>query len=244
MLTGFALAFLIAYAAMFGLYLAFGLAAERLVARRAGRKIQPGRDGMSRKGREIRASARALAVSALLFAAGYAARAAGWGPAPGPPTALNVALWFVALLILFDAWFYAGHRLLHWGPMYRFHALHHRAVAPTVWSNDSSGLVDTLIQHGFYFVIWLVLPAPTLAIVAVRAFDQVSGMIGHSGHEFFAGPTARRPWPFLSTTYHDLHHARFTCNYGNILSLWDRLFGTIDPGYDDAVRQWERRAAK
>ncbi len=65
---------------------------------------------------------------------------------------------FLACMVLFDAWFYFAHRLLHTKPFYRFHVLHHRSVAPTVWSNDSIGLVDTAISQGFYAVIVFVVP--------------------------------------------------------------------------------------
>jgi len=128
--------------------------------------------------------------------------------------------------------------------MYRYHALHHKSVAPTVWSNDSSGVVDTLIEHSFYLVVWFILPVPALAIFALRLFDQISGMIGHSGFEFFASPTSRRPWPFICTTFHDLHHSKFNYNYGNIFSIWDRLLGTAHPQYDDMVKEFEEKAAR
>ncbi|MEM7090622.1 MAG: sterol desaturase family protein, partial [Pseudomonadota bacterium] len=45
-----------------------------------------------------------------------------WGWADGP-------VWFVAVFFLIPVWesfyFYWIHRVLHWGPFYRFHALHH-----------------------------------------------------------------------------------------------------------------------
>jgi len=164
--------------------------------------------------------------------------------APADLGVVSFVLSFVVSLILFDAWFYFGHRLLHWPPMYRYHALHHKSVAPTVWSNDSSGVVDTLIEHSFYLVVWFILPVPALAIFALRLFDQISGMIGHSGFEFFASPTSRRPWPFICTTFHDLHHSKFNYNYGNIFSIWDRLLGTAHPQYDDMVKEFEEKAAR
>lgn len=240
MVVEFLLTVAATYAAMIAVYLGFGAAAEAYVARRPERKIQPDREGLRRKRKEIIASAQALGVSSLLFGAGLFARRQGWTLEPSELTPLTFVLWFVVALILFDAWFYFGHRLLHWGPMYRFHALHHKSVAPTVWSNDSSGPVDTLIEHGFYLVVWFVLPAPALSLIALRLFDQISGMIGHSGFEFFAGRTARRPWPFICPTFHDLHHSRFTYNFGNMFSIWDRLLGTAHPDYDDMVRRFER----
>ena len=243
MLVSFLITYAAVYAVMLTVYFGFGLVAERIVARHPDRKIQPERDGLKRKAAEIRASLKALATSALLLSAGYFAQSQGWSMAPVELSVVSFVAGFVVCLIIFDAWFYFGHRLLHWGPMYRFHALHHKSVAPTVWSNDSSGVVDTLVEHSFYLVIWFVLPVPALAVFALRLFDQISGMIGHAGFEFFASPTSRRPWPFICTTFHDLHHSRFNYNYGNIFSVWDRLLGTQHPDYDRMVEDMERKAA-
>jgi len=56
-------------------------------------------------------------------------------------------------------WFYGAHRLLHTKWLYRFHVLHHRSIAPTVWSNDSIGLVDTALSQGFYALIVFIVVA-------------------------------------------------------------------------------------
>ncbi len=227
------------YAAMLGLYFGFGLLAEVYLRRCPERKIQPGRDGLKRKSKEILASLRALATSSVLFGTGWFAQMQGWTPSP-ELSVFSFVVYLAAVVILFDAWFYFGHRLLHWKPMYQFHAEHHKSVAPTVWSNDSSGVVDTIVQHSFYLLIWFVLPVPALSMIALRVYDQISGMIGHSGFELFASPTTRRPWPFICTTFHDLHHSRYNYNYGNLFSIWDRLCGTAHPDYDEMVQTFEK----
>jgi sterol desaturase/sphingolipid hydroxylase (fatty acid hydroxylase superfamily) len=107
-----------------------------------------------------------------------------------------------------------------------------------VWSNDCTGFVDTFLEHRFYFFVWFIIPGPAVAIFAIRLVNQFIGMIGHSGYEFFASPISKRPWPFVCSTYHDLHHSKFNYNYANIFSIWDRLFGTIYPGYDKRVTEW------
>ena len=229
------------YAAMLAVYFTFGSFAEWFLRRHPERKIQPEREGLKRKRVEIIASLKALAMSAFLMSTGFFAQQQGWTPAPVELTIWSFALWWVVGLIIFDAWFYFGHRLLHWGPFYRFHAEHHKSVAPTVWSNDSSGVIDTLIEHFFYLLVWFVFPVPALSVFALRLFDQISGMIGHSGFEFFAGPTSRRPWPLICTTFHDLHHSRFNYNYGNMFSVWDRICGTTHPRYDGMVEEMETK---
>jgi Delta7-sterol 5-desaturase len=243
MLLDFLLTYLAVLAATLAVYALTGLALEAVNRRHPGRRIQAGRDGARRRAEEIGHSVRALSLSALLLASGCFAQARGWTPVPFATGWLSFGLGFVAVFVLYDAWFYFTHRLLHLKPFYRFHALHHRSVAPTAWSNDSSTLVDTLVAHGFYGLVWLVLPVPAAAIFALRLFDQISGMIGHSGFEHSAAPTMRWPSPFITTTFHDLHHSQFRWNYGNFLSLWDRLLGTAHPGYDAMIARIERGEA-
>ncbi|NNJ91145.1 MAG: sterol desaturase family protein [Gammaproteobacteria bacterium] len=203
-------------------------------------RIQKNRDGMKRARLEIYSSIKALGVSAILFSTGFFFQLQGWVLfEPLPLNWWSFAFSFFVIFILFDAWFYWGHRLLHLKTFYRWHKPHHSSIAPTAWSNDSSAVMDTVIEHGFYFVVWVLLPVPALAVFALRLFDQVSGMIGHSGFEYFAGRGSRKPSPFICTIFHDLHHSQFHYNFGNFMSLWDRWMGTMHPNYDAIVRKIE-----
>jgi len=228
------------YAAMLAVYFATGRTMTVINARHPDRRIQKHRDGLKRVRKEIRASLSALATSSVLLSAGYFAQTQGWTlVAPLPLSWWSFPLMFVICMVLFDGWFYWGHRILHWPSLYKWHLPHHRSVAPTVWSNDSSAVVDTLIEHGFYLLVWFVLPVPALSVFALRLFDQITGMVGHSGFEYFASKSSRWPSPMICTTFHDLHHSQFHYNYGNFFSIWDRLMGTVHPGYDAMVREME-----
>lgn len=242
-----ALDFLLLLAAVYGatvaLYFALGFGITWLNDRNPERRIQAHRRGEKRKAVEIRQSLASIFVTCLSVSIGLFAQAQGWTWTPwtlGWWTALPL---FLLCMILFDAWFYFAHRLLHTKPFYRFHALHHRSVAPTVWSNDSIGLVDTAISQGFYAVIVFVVPFPPLVLLAHRIFDQINGTFGHAGFEYFAAPSARHPWPMLCTTYHDQHHAEFRYNYANYFSFWDRFMGTVSPTYDRRVERFEATAS-
>lgn len=228
------------YAAMLAVYFATGLILIAINNRHPDRRIQKNRDGMKRVRVEILASLKALATSSVLLSAGYFAQMNGWTlVAPLAVSWWSFPLMFVVCLVLFDAWFYWGHRILHLPSLYKWHVPHHRSVAPTVWSNDSSTTIDTLIEHSFYFVVWFVLPVPALSVFALRLFDQISGMVGHSGFEYFASKSSRWPSPLICTTFHDLHHSQFHYNYGNFFSFWDRVMGTVHPKYDKIVREME-----
>ncbi len=178
-------------------------------------------------------------VTAFCLTIGIFSQWKGWTVTPVELSWWSFPLFFAISVILHDAWFYFGHRLLHTKAFYRFHKPHHMTITPSVWSNDAGGSVDTLFAHSYYALILFVLPMPVLSFLAHRLFDQVSAIIGHSGYEYFASRTSRAPFPMICTTYHDQHHSEFIYNYANYFSWWDRIFGTIHPNYDQIVQGWE-----
>lgn len=230
------------YLATVALYFGLGTSIEWLNRRNPERRIQKSRRGEHRKSVEIRTSLLSILITSCSLAFGIFAQIKGFAPTPWTLGWWSVLPLFLLTMVLFDAWFYFAHRLLHTRPFYRFHLDHHRSVAPTVWSNDSIGVVDTAISQGFYAVIVFFVPLPPLVLVANRLFDHVNGTFGHAGFEYFAGAAARYPSPMLCTTYHDQHHSQFRYNFANYFSLWDRLLGTASPDYDSRVKDAQAAA--
>ena len=240
MLQDFVAVWLAAYAVNLALYGAGGWVILWWNRRHPDRRIQPDRDGLRRARIEIRESVLSIAVTAACLAAALVLQAHGltlW--APLETTWLSVLGMLALTTVLYDAWFYWAHRLLHTRRLWRFHRGHHKAVAPTVWSTDAQSVVETLMLQLFLVAAAVLLPIPPLALIAHRVVDHVNGALGHSGFEYFAGPAARAPWPGLCATFHDRHHERFTVNYANFFSVWDRWMGTLDPDYDRDVAAME-----
>ena len=245
MLSQFFWIFAAAYAANLALYFAGGWAILAVNARHPERRIQPGRDGMRRARAEIMESVASIAMTAACLAAALTLTLNGWTLWAPLETGVVTVLGMLAVTtFLFDGWFYWMHRLLHTKWFWRFHRDHHRAIAPTVWSSDSQSVVETFLTQLFLIVAAVLLPVPALALVIHRVVDHVNSQFGHAGFEYFAGPGARFPSPMLCATFHDRHHSRFTVNYANFFSIWDRWMGTLDPEYDRAVDEFAERAAR
>ena len=224
------------YAATVALYFAQGWLMIRINARHPERRIQPRRRGEDRARIEIIQSLKSLVVTCGCVAGGLWLQWMGW--TLWAPLDLSVASFvglFVVSVVLYDAWFYWGHRLMHWGPLYRHHIWHHRSVAPTVWSNYSDSLPDAFAMQAYYLIAPVLLPIPPLVLILHRLWDHVNGQIGHSGFEYFADRATRFPSPMVCVTFHDQHHEKFGYNYANFFSVWDRLCGTINPDYDRLV---------
>jgi Delta7-sterol 5-desaturase len=160
----------------------------------------------------------------------------GWGLRPIGGVAGSV-LAFIGSLILFDTWFYWFHRLIHTPAVYPWvHRWHHLTVTPVAWSNNSDRLVDNLFLQSYWLVAHFLIPAAPAVLLLHKLYDQVTGVIGHSGWEH-GGSWCRPPSPLVSVTHHDQHHRYFRCNYATHFTLWDRLMGTLHPEHDAEVRR-------
>lgn len=238
-LVDFAVLVAIVVAVIVAVLLGTWLFFEAMNARHPEHKVQKGRVN-ARKWRELAYAPGSVLTLSICFAAGLFAQWQGWALAPLPLSWWSGPLTLAASVVLYDAWFYWVHRLLHWRPMLRFHALHHRSVTPTVFTNHHETIVEALLNQLYFAVIVFVLPIPWQMLVVQKIYDQISGMLGHAGYEHFASPLARSPWPLASTVFHDQHHSSFRYNYAHTFSWWDRAMGTLNPSYDATVAGFER----
>jgi sterol desaturase/sphingolipid hydroxylase (fatty acid hydroxylase superfamily) len=148
---------------------------------------------------------------------------------PWPITNAGFAL--VAGFLLLDLLRYFVHRCEHAVPLFwRFHALHH--------SDPDVDVTTAVRHHPFEYLL-----ASTVYWAAVIVLDVPAGAVLIHGSAVFAAaavqhgnirlPEALERWlqPLLITTdLHRVHHSllpdQANANYGAVLSLWDRLFGT------------------
>ncbi len=234
--SGFAVLWGVVLAVLLAIYFVLGTVLHLVNRRFPERRIQQRAQGAI--ARDIGQSMAALASIAVYVAGGLYAAAHGWTPlAPLPASWWSVPVMGLVSLLLYDTWFYWLHRAMHTPALYRFHALHHRSITPTTWSNNADSLVGAFVEQSYFLVVPFLVPIPLEVLIAHKLYDQVTGMISHCGFEYFASPSTRAPWPFLCTIFHDQHHSNFRCNYGNTFSFWDRVMGTLHPRYDGLVEK-------
>lgn len=235
--SGFAMLWAVVAIASTTLFVVTGLVLEGLNARHPEHRIQARTN--PRKWRELRAAPLSILTLSFWFALGLFCQWRGWTISPLPATWWSVPLMLAISIVLYDAWFYWGHRLMHLKAIWPVHALHHKSLAPTPWSNNHDSMLDSTICQIYFTILPFVLPIPWPALVMHKIFDQVSGMVGHCGFEHFASPIARAPWPLSSTVFHDQHHSKFNYNFAHTFTFWDRLMGTLHPSYDETLARFE-----
>jgi sterol desaturase/sphingolipid hydroxylase (fatty acid hydroxylase superfamily) len=230
----------ITYIATIAFYLVSSLLVLTFVKRFPERRIQKTRDGFKRAGKDIRQSLKGQTSTGLFFGAAMYIQWNGLGLfGTDDLTWWNAVPWFAGLMVFYDTWFYWQHRLMHTKWFFRFHQVHHRSVAVTVWSSESFHWLDDATTKVFYTLAAFLTPVPMAALIAFRIFDMSKSTLGHCGHEFTASFFTRLPLPFMCTTFHDRHHSHFRVNFAHTFTFWDRLCGTIETDYDQQVIDWE-----
>jgi sterol desaturase/sphingolipid hydroxylase (fatty acid hydroxylase superfamily) len=159
-----------------------------------------------------------------------------------------------AVVLALDFSSYAAHVAMHKIPtLWRFHRVHHCDPAVDVTTAIRQHPGEGLIRYAFMAAFAIALGAGAGAVAVYRVASALSALLEHAN--------VRLPlwidrllslvvtWPGV----HKVHHSRdprYTdTNYGNLVSVWDRLFATFTPvergakvaygldGFDDPAAQ-------
>ena len=172
-------------------------------------------------------------VSLWLYASGRVPTRS-WGESPLYLSAMAVVVFFWGSLH-----FYLIHRALHWRPLYKIaHELHHRNVNIGPWS----GISMHPLEHLLYFspvVIWWLIPADPIIIIAAGFFAGIGPAFSHAGYEKIR--LGKRITIPSGTWHHQLHHRYFEVNYGNPRAPLDEVFGTWHNGSDESHAEFLAR---
>ena len=142
----------------------------------------------------------------------------------------ELTLLAVFLIRSFISWF--NHLLTHKIPfLWRIHRVHHLDnrldISTTVRFHPLEFIVNLLVIAPFIFAFGL----PVWALMAYEVLDVIINVFSHSNVRIpdFLERTLR--WIIVTPGVHRVHHSSFQpetdSNYGAVLTLWDRLFGTL-----------------
>ena len=145
----------------------------------------------------------------------------------------GIALWIVAALA-WDFCYYWFHRFSHEiSILWAAHAVHHQSED----YNLSTALRQTSTGFLFGWIFYLplfVIGFPLEVLVTVNAVNLIYQFWVHTQHVGRLGVLDRI---LVTPSNHRVHHAQneryIDRNYGGMLILWDRLFGTFEPEHDD-----------
>jgi len=176
-----------------------------------------------------------LVMIALCLGVSQWTGAHGWGLFWLLPA--NPWLRYGAMFLMLDFLDYGYHYLAHRVPaLWRLHLVHHSDEAVDVSTTFREHPGETFVRTCFLILFVFLCGAPIALLVLRQTFESIANVSQH--FVFRLPPRAARLMGLVFVTpnlHHVHHHYRLPgtdCNYGDVFSIWDRLFGTYraDPG--------------
>jgi sterol desaturase/sphingolipid hydroxylase (fatty acid hydroxylase superfamily) len=160
-----------------------------------------------------------------------------WGLIYHIPFHNNIWVYYITLFILLDFCEYVYHVIMHKvDTLWKFHLVHHSDLRVDVSTTVREHPGETCVRTCF-LMLWTFLLGPAIGVLIFRQiFQTISNITAHT--EFRLSDRANKiiGLLFITPNLHHVHHhyqLPYTDrNYGDVLSIWDRLFGTyteLDP---------------
>ena len=153
-------------------------------------------------------------------------------------------IWFAlslpCLMLLHETYFYWTHRWIHHPLLFRrVHLVHHESFNPTPWAAFSFHPWESLIQAIILPALVWVVPTHLGILVAFLMVMTVLGVINHLGFEIYprSMTASRLGRELINASHHNLHHNRFTGNFGLYFTFWDRWMKTETPDTNALYRE-------
>jgi len=141
-----------------------------------------------------------------------------------------------------EAWHYISHRIFHTQRFHWIHAEHHKSYLSSPFTALSFSFTEKLVFNlgilgllaaidCFYSLSFFGIGTWFIGYLIINSFSHANFEIKSKGFQAFAGKV------LTSTTYHSLHHSRYTKNYGLGTRILDRIFGTEWDDYEPLFNQ-------
>lgn len=155
-----------------------------------------------------------------------------WGLLYLLPGASSPWIQFGLMFFLFDFLDYIYHSTVHRAPfLWRFHLVHHSDRTLDVSTTVREHPGDTLFRNGFLLFCVFMSGASLEALLMWQIAAALSNLLAHMPFRLPYWPNRVIAWVFITPNLHHVHHhfrqPHTDRNYGNVFSLWDRLFGTL-----------------
>jgi len=147
----------------------------------------------------------------------------------------GVFIW-ILLFIATDFIWYWYHRLGHEiNIFWMAHIVHHQSEDYNLTVSARITVLQAIFRHGF----WLVLPFIGFNAGMITAILLVHGLYPFFIHTRLIGKLGILEYILVTPSHHRVHHASnekyLDKNYGDVLIIWDKLFGTFVKEDEEAI---------
>lgn len=123
-------------------------------------------------------------------------------------------------------WLHRWHHEFDW--LWRIHRVHHTVTEMDSLSVFRVHVLEAVVKYGLMILPFQVLGISASVLVVYSTIDIVKGFWHHANLKTSIGPLN---YIFNSAELHWWHHSVEArgqrANYGSVLSIWDRMFGTF-----------------
>lgn len=155
-----------------------------------------------------------------------------WGLVYLLPNPEHPLIKFGLMFLVLDFLDYVYHVTVHHVPTFwRFHLVHHTDQAVDVSTTVREHPGETLIRNSF-LILWVFLCGASVEILMLRQIaDTAANLFAHTSVRLRPHAAQVLGWLFITPNLHHAHHhfekPATNRNYGDVFSIWDRLFSTF-----------------
>ncbi len=155
---------------------------------------------------------------------------------------LQIGLWpkIVMAWLVLDLASYWWHRIWHtvdW--LWRFHRIHHLDPVLDVLTTFRTHPVETILTILFKGGVVFLLGVPLLGVILYEVIVLLMVLWIHANVRIHPGVDRWLAWLLVTPSVHRLHHralqSECACNFGLVLTIWDRVFGTYRTPGDEKL---------
>jgi sterol desaturase/sphingolipid hydroxylase (fatty acid hydroxylase superfamily) len=147
------------------------------------------------------------------------------------PHYTNPWVYYISLFLMLDLCEYTYHVVMHKTEfLWKFHLVHHSDLHVDVSTTVREHPCETVVRTCF-LMLWVFICGPLLSVLVLRqTFQTFANILGHTEFRLPERVNRFTSLLFITPNLHHVHHhyqLPYTDrNYGDVLSIWDRLFGT------------------
>jgi len=140
---------------------------------------------------------------------------------------------FLVYYLIYDFVYYWMHRTQHAIPWWwALHSMHHSQRQMSCWTNDRGSYVDGFLQSMVLATVGLFIGVEPEQFALLMFIGELAQNWSHANVRVGFGRVLERV--FVDPKFHRLHHMivdpdrlqLHDCNYGQVFSIWDVVFGT------------------
>jgi len=177
------------------------------------------------------------AISSLLPLSVLAAAEWAQNTNTGLLNSVNLPWWIAALvtLAIYSLGNFGVHVLMHTVPaLWRVHRVHHLDTHLDVSTALRHHPVEMVVGYCVMIPVITIFGLTPSVLVAYAVTEGLFGALSHANLQLPDFLDRRLRWLLVTPNMHCIHHSSHQpetdSNYGQVLSLWDRLFGTYNAG--------------